>query len=679
MDQISYAHSAKQSRRIKRFIAEPDSTSGLVSLPKVIEAGENITIPDGRVVVHPNLEIDGTLTIENDGELFVPFGGTLASSDLMHPVDTIEDLRNETGKYKYVYVNGYHAKDDGAFGSNMFVWDEYSTETDNGGTIIKCTTVTTGRYKLKYSGAVNVKWFGAKGDGVTDDTVAIQAALDFNQIITLPKGKYRITSSLLVDPIRNRNCGFITDIQPSRYQYTKQEAISWDGLQEAIIFYDGAVNSTAACISASSEAIGVEPKSTFNTTIWGLTLTNITLDANGKAGFGLYTARVQGLQLNNVKARGAKVAGFSINGTYSGSVKSCHAYLNPGRGFELGAADVRWGWTINDKVNALHIYDLHADANGSDSTFRESDALLKTNNCGVYFGAHRGVVAYGVVSENNFGANIVYIASDSGSAINGFYTELGCKYAPSGAGSDAISLGYATKQLGIIFVGSTSSLNNRMSDGVCAIDAIWLTGVEPSATRQEGGFELYNVSLATGGLIADWGNYRLINCALELETIIGTPPVGAMTLKGGLQFGSGQDNLNYYDEGTWTPAFAGITLAGTGWEYSLQAGNFTRIGRQVFITGKVALSAVSTDATGQIAITGLPFTVQNSNVAAGSVQLSNVVNLTTAVVSLDGAVSLNNTRFTLQKRTSAAVSASSVVLADLSNTTTITFSGHYNV
>ena len=187
MDQISYAHSAKQSKRIKRFIAEPDSTSGLVSLPKVIEAGENITIPDGRVVVHPNLEIAGTLTIENDGELFVPFGGTLVSSDLMHPVDTIDDLRNETGKYKYIYVTGYHTKDDGAFGSNMFVWDEDSTETDNGGTIIKCTTVTTGRYKLKYSGAVNGEWFGAVGDGITDDTVALNKAAIFGKVELLAK------------------------------------------------------------------------------------------------------------------------------------------------------------------------------------------------------------------------------------------------------------------------------------------------------------------------------------------------------------------------------------------------------------------------------------------------------------------------------------------------------------
>lgn len=58
-----------------------------MSLPKKIGAGESVTIPDGRVVVHPNLEIDGTLTIEQDGELFVPFGGsiTLTSITLQSP------------------------------------------------------------------------------------------------------------------------------------------------------------------------------------------------------------------------------------------------------------------------------------------------------------------------------------------------------------------------------------------------------------------------------------------------------------------------------------------------------------------------------------------------------------------------------------------------------------------
>lgn len=270
MDQISYAHSAKQSKRIKRFIAEPDSTSGLVSLPKVIEAGENITIPDGRVVVHPNLEIDGTLTIENDGELFVPFGGTIVSSDLMHPVDTIDDLRNETGKYKYIYVTGYHTKDDGAFGSNMFVWDEDSTETDNGGTIIKCTTVTTGRYKLKYSGAVNIKWFGAVGDGTTDDSIPAQNAINLSKAsikglsIYCPAGKYL--------------CNIIDN-----------------GTKNVHIFGDGKDITTITSYSSNSFAIKLERN--FRNTL----IEDITISGVDKTKHGVYINTGSNAVFNNVK------------------------------------------------------------------------------------------------------------------------------------------------------------------------------------------------------------------------------------------------------------------------------------------------------------------------------------------------------------------------------------------
>ena len=523
--------------------------------------------------------------------------------------------------------------------------------------------------------------FGAIGDGITDDTVALQAALDSNRLVYLPAGKYRITSTLLVDPIRNRNTGFIGMTAATRYPYTTQTSgPSWTGLQESIIFYDGSTSTTAACIAVSAEAVGVEPVATFDNSIWTFTLQNVTVDANNKAGFGLYTARVQDIQLLHVRARGATVAGFSINGTYSGSIESCRAYLNPGRGFELGGADDRWGWTAQDKVNALYIRDLHCDANGSDSTFRESDATLKKANCGLYFGPHRGVRIDGLVSENNFGANIVFEPSGNGNTIAGFYTELGCKYAPNGVGTDAISLGYATQQWGVIFIGATggASLNCAMRDGVFATDRPWLTGTSPSSTREEGAFEFNNVSLA-GGLKSDWAAYRLVNCALELESITGTAPAGAFTLRGGLQFGAGTNNLDTYVEGTWTPAFAGTTISGTGWAYSIAAGDYTRIGRHVFFTGRITLSAVSADATGQIAVTGLPFTVRNANNANSSVQISNVTNLTTAVVSIDGAVTINNARFTLQKRTGAAISASSVVLADLAATTSITFSGHYTV
>lgn len=84
-------------------------------------------------------------------------------------------------------VAGYYAPGDG--GGGQFYYDSASSTADNGGTIIG-PTAGSGRWKRIYSGAVNVKWFGAKGDGATDDGSALAASLAAGNVVLIPNGTF---------------------------------------------------------------------------------------------------------------------------------------------------------------------------------------------------------------------------------------------------------------------------------------------------------------------------------------------------------------------------------------------------------------------------------------------------------------------------------------------------------
>lgn len=79
MDAVSYSLASKQAQRIEKFIENPDSTSGIVTVPKTIASGETVTVPAGRVAVLPNVVVDGTLNI--DGEVFIPSGSSVDFSN----------------------------------------------------------------------------------------------------------------------------------------------------------------------------------------------------------------------------------------------------------------------------------------------------------------------------------------------------------------------------------------------------------------------------------------------------------------------------------------------------------------------------------------------------------------------------------------------------------------------
>jgi len=66
------------------------------------------------------------------------------------------------------------------------------------------TGAVTRTVQDKLRDTVNAKDFGVVGDGVADDYAALQAALNFamanNKAVILPKGRYKITNSLMISP-----------------------------------------------------------------------------------------------------------------------------------------------------------------------------------------------------------------------------------------------------------------------------------------------------------------------------------------------------------------------------------------------------------------------------------------------------------------------------------------------
>lgn len=90
---------------------------------------------------------------------------------------------------------GYYAIGDG--GGGLFRWDNTSTATDNGGTIIKATATTTGRWMLVHDNSVNVLQFGAKADGTNDSTYINNAAASGVARIVISSTHY-LTSAITV-------------------------------------------------------------------------------------------------------------------------------------------------------------------------------------------------------------------------------------------------------------------------------------------------------------------------------------------------------------------------------------------------------------------------------------------------------------------------------------------------
>ena len=171
--------------------------------------------------------------------------------------------------------------------------------------------------------------------------------------------------------------------------------------------------------------------------------------------------------------------------------------------------------------------------------------------------------------------------------------------------------------------------------------------------------------LSTGNINVNAGNLSFANGqGIDFSATSNTSVTGATT---------NSELLDDYEEGTWTASFSGDAGAGS-FSYSRQNGWYTKIGNKVFWNFYIILTNISTNATGNLIVTGLPFTADgnpNYGIAAVGYYLN-----WDGVRPHGGLVNIGTPNIYIYKNNSNST-VTHAYSADLNSNTSLIMGGHY--
>ena len=429
--------------------------------------------------------------------------------------------------------------------------------------------------EAKLSESVSVKDFGAVGDGVTDDTDAIQAAINSSSsVIRIPEGDYKITD-------KNGAYGILIS--------ATNKTIIGDGLEVASLIYtSSATNRPAISVTASDVHIkGIRIDGTANATksaqttanCNGITFTNASecsvrfcqiigghyglhfdndtgsygsndhniAEGNILRNFqstGFIAQQAQYLLVQGNDAKDCKSDGFKIaEGTRRSRILGNTSRNNDRDGFDVYDGFIESVLDGNvAEGNTFYGYEIKGTSDGTDFVVRNS---VFSNNVAEGNGVSGTYSGFSIISVRNcsFDGNIAISNTASGFAFN---TVQGC----------VVTGCLASRNTQHGFDLSTNVSRTQFT-GCQAVDNSWVNG-----TTQNGTYHGYNLESSSAG--------QFVGCMALNGTISGK--------LGGQGYGwywptaiSGSRVQNCYTLNNVTGGFGG----GTGWATSIGFFNST--------------------------------------------------------------------------------------------------------
>lgn len=302
----------------------------------------------------------------------------------------------------FAHLLGYWNPGDN--GGGDFYWDA-SGGPDNGGTVI---AVGSGSWKRILSDSLNVRWFGAKGDG-TDDTSyflsAFQLATTLKTWIYVPVGKFKINNSTIdlsvfygVGTITNGAETWELNRSPQTSATQKAYKEQTYGRYEHATALSATINGGQGQAASNTQLLGTSPQ-----------------------GLSLYTDRDHA---------GVYVGAYSYAATVSVAATTTYT-LTSITAPEINATTVLAGMIIDTNHNPKWV--------GVVTSVSGTTAIV--SNWFQHVTGTPGIPANGVsavINPNNkiWGANINLFLSNTGDALKGTGIELGISCNKPGAGDE---------------------------------------------------------------------------------------------------------------------------------------------------------------------------------------------------------------------------------------------------